>query len=120
MYAKADIFSCAMMEALYGTLSRLITNVKIEHWKTQLAATIRSAGIFILQFRNQTPTASATTMISKDIPNCMFTPVEKTVFSLSMSPRPSSNVMNRLMEEDIDPDKTENIATTPPTTFCIP
>ena len=48
IYANADIFSYAMIAALYGILMRFIQNVATEHWNTQLAAVIRSGLMFIL------------------------------------------------------------------------
>src|SRR5699024_3631514 len=61
--AKTPIFSCAIMDALYGMLIRLTMNVATEHWNTQLAATMRPAGMFILQLRNHTPAVSITIRI---------------------------------------------------------
>ena len=69
IYANADIFSCAIIAALYGTLSKPKMNDNIENWNTQLAAYKRSSGMFILQLRNHTPTSSATKSIKTDMPN---------------------------------------------------
>ena len=94
--------------------------MRIAHWNTQLAATILSVGIFILVFKNQIPTASAMMIINTDIPNCIFTPVENIVLSLSMLPLPNSNVIKRLIDDERDPLSTENMVTIPPTTLLIP
>ena len=45
----------------------------------------------------------------------MMTDVEKMRVSFSTSPRPSSNVMKRLMAADSEPDITPNISTKPAT-----
>ena len=90
------------------------------HYSTQLAAVILSAGIVILAFRNHTPTDSIRTAIINDSKSYIVTEAEKILLSLLWSPFPNSYVMNRLMAADNDPDMTENIATTPPTTLYIP
>ena len=85
-----------------------------------LAASIRSSGITILLFRNQSPMVSAriTTMITRK--NCIETAVENTFFSFSLFSVPSSKVINLLMDDTREPDIMENIATRPPTTLYIP
>lgn len=75
---KLTFFKCATIVALYGTLIRFITNVAMENWKTQLAATNLSDGICIWLLRNHTPIHSA---INTTIPlkaNCTETAVENT------------------------------------------
>ena len=94
-----------------------MTKVTMENCSTQLAAVILSAGIVILVFRNHTPTDSINTTIINDNKSCIVTEAEKILLSLLWSPFPNSYVMNRLMAADNDPDMTENIATTPPTTL---
>ena len=47
----------------------------------------------------------------------MVTVEENTFFNLSLSPLPSSKVINRLVAADNEPERRENIATTPPTTL---
>ena len=53
----------------------------------------------------------------KDRKNCIVSDVEKMRLSFALSPVPSSNVMNREIVADNDPEITANIATTPPTTL---
>ena len=106
-----------MIAALYGTLIKLITKVMIENCSTQLAAVILVSGIVIFVFRNQTPTDSINTTIINDNSNCIVTDAENILLSLLWSPLPNSYVMNLLIAPDNDPEMTENIATTPPTTL---
>ena len=64
------------MAALYGTLMIMITDAATEHWNTQKAAFMRSAGICILFHKNQSPTVSASTIIRKDMMPCIERLVE--------------------------------------------
>ena len=45
MYANAAIFSYEIIDALYGTLIKLIEKVNIENCNTQFVASILSEGI---------------------------------------------------------------------------
>ena len=53
-------------------------------------------------------------------PIIMMIDVENVFFSRSMSPRPSSNVSERPMEDVSELDTRLNMATNPPTTLYIP
>lgn len=70
IYANADIFSCAIIAALYGTLIKFMMNVKRERCSTQLAAIILSCGITILLLRNHKPITSASIVTIK--PNTIW------------------------------------------------
>ena len=73
--------------------------------------------MFILLFKNPTPQISTKRHTSKAIITCTVTADENIVFSLSLLSRPNSKVIKRLIAVDNEPEITENIATTPPTTL---
>ena len=106
-----------MMAALYGTLIIMITDAATEHWNTQKAAFMRSAGICILFHKNQSPTVSASTIIRKDMMPCIERLVEKTFVSCARLFCPSSKVRYRCVAEVMDPLMNPNMATIPPTTL---
>ena len=65
-----------------GTLIRFMTKVTIENWSTQLAASILSAGIIILELRNHTPTSSINMTTIKDNNIWIVTDAENILFNL--------------------------------------
>ena len=90
----------------------MITDAATEHWNTQKAAFMRSAGICILFHKNQSPTVSASTIIRKDMMPCIERLVEKTFVSCA-----SSKFSYRCVAEVMDPLMNPNMATIPPTTL---
>lgn len=89
----------------------------IVNCRTQFAAIILEFGIVILLFKNHTPIDSINIVIIIDRNICIEIDVENILFNLSMLLFPNSYVMNLLMAEDSELDRTENIVTTPPTTL---
>ena len=59
-----------------------MTKVTTENWSTQLAASILSAGIIILELRNHTPTISINMTTIKDNNIWIVTDAENILFSL--------------------------------------
>ena len=59
-----------------------MTKVTTENWSTQLAASILSAGIIILELRNHTPTISINMTTIKDNNIWIETDAENILFSL--------------------------------------
>ncbi len=59
-----------------------MTKVTIENWSTQLAASILSAGIIILELRNHTPTSSINMTTIKDNNIWIVTDAENILFNL--------------------------------------
>ena len=110
----------AVMGLPHGMQADRITNqefVQILDEGQIVAASIRPSGMFIFSFRNHTPAISHNTNIARAIRSCTLTDVLKIRPRRLLSPVPSAYVMNRDMAEDNEPDKTENMATTPPTTL---
>ena len=102
---------------ILDTGDRIITpDVKIEDCKTQLAAPIRSTGIFILLFRNQTPPISINKQMKIARAIWIITAVENIFFRSPSSPLPNSYVIKRLIAADSELEKTEKSATIPPIT----
>ena len=48
IYAKADIFSCAIIKELYGIASILKIELRVHNWYTTNAATLLPSGMFSL------------------------------------------------------------------------
>ena len=117
MKAKADILSCAIMSALYGTLITIITVDAIEHCSTQNAAVMRSAGICICVYRNQSPAVSPNTVMSTAMSTCICMDVLNTLRSSTMSPLPREKMMYRCVADAMELLMKPNMATTPPTTL---
>ena len=59
-----------------------MTKVTTENWSTQLAASILSAGIIILELRNHTPTISINMTTIKDNNIWIVTDAENILFNL--------------------------------------
>ena len=65
----------------------------MEDCNTQNAASILSAGICNLLYRNQSPIVSPKTMTSPAMSTCICSVVLNTVWSWSLSPLPKAKVM---------------------------
>ena len=89
-------------------------------WNTQLAATMRSEGMVMCVFRNQSPRLSANINTTREIATKIQTAVENMRLSISLSPRPNSKVKKRLTADDKDPKTIVNNPISPPTTLYIP
>ena len=80
MYAKAPIFSLAIIIALYGMLRIFTMQTIVENWKTQNAASIFVAGICNLFCKNQRPTHSNMIAVMIDNKTTIFTQLQKMRF----------------------------------------
>ena len=115
-----SIRSWEIIELVYGMLTSPRMNVTMDNWKHQWAAYILSGGMTILLLRYHNPMVSKRMNIIKLNPIMMMIDMENVFLSRSMSPRPSSNVSERPMEDVSELDTRLNIATNPPTTLYIP
>ena len=113
--ANADIFSRAIIVALYGTARRLNTSTPREQCSTMAAAPSLPGGMAILSRRNHAPRVSASSTMTAESNNWISRPAQNTRLSFSSSPRPSSKEMNRLMADEMDAEMKVNSATAPPT-----
>ena len=101
-------------------LRRFKQKEKREQCNTHSAAYIRLVGIDIMFVTNQRPIVSPNIIIIIDIKICILILDEKIFCNFSLLFFPNSKVIKRLIEEDMAPEITENIVTTPPTTLYIP
>ena len=115
-----SIRSWEIIELVYGMLTRPRMKVMMDNWKHQWAAYILSGGMTILLLRYHNPMVSKRMNIIKLNPIIMIIDMENVFLSRSMSPRPSSNVSERPMEDVSELDTRLNMATNPPTTLYIP
>ena len=109
-----------MINAVYGTFKNDITIERMENWKTQWAASILSEGIFISWLRSHKPNVSVIITTINAINRWIWTPVLNTIFNRFISFLPNSKVRYRCVLPAIAELRTENIATTPPTTLYTP
>ena len=78
---------------------------------------MRSAGIFILLYKNHTPTISIMTAKNKATLLWIINRVENVCHSLSLSPAPIAYVRNLVEAPAKDPFTNPNTITIPPTTL---
>ena len=97
MNAKADIFSCAIIADIKGTLVIPMRVATVAQCRHQRAAVSLPAGMFICVSTNHIPTVSISMIIKMLKHSCTTTEVENTNLSLSSCRLPNYTVINRPM-----------------------